>query len=125
MVAADDYGAEPFVGRGGWTWYTGSAGWLYRYGIERVLGLRLRGDRLEIDPCIARDWPGFSVELRHGGASYEVVIENPEGVCGGVVGLRVDGEPVAVPEGAVGVVPLSDDGAGHRVEVRLGRGDRG
>ncbi|MFU8766053.1 MAG: GH36-type glycosyl hydrolase domain-containing protein, partial [Haliea sp.] len=67
VVAADVYGAEPFVGRGGWTWYTGAAGWLYRFGIERVLGLRLRGDRLEIDPCIAADWPGFSVELRQSG----------------------------------------------------------
>jgi hypothetical protein len=95
VVAADVYGAEPFVGRGGWTWYTGAAGWLYRFGIERVLGLRLRGDRLEIDPCIAADWPGFTVELRHGGATYEVVVENPDGVCGGVVALALDGEPVA------------------------------
>ncbi len=120
VVAADVYGAEPFVGRGGWTWYTGSAGWLYRFGIERVLGLRLRGGRLEIDPRIARDWPGFSVELRHGTARYEVVVENPAGVCGGVATLRVDGRDVVVEEGRGAVVALVDDGVGHRVEVILG-----
>ena len=120
VVAADVYGAEPFVGRGGWTWYTGSAGWLYRFGIERVLGLRLRGSRLEIDPCIARDWPGFGVTLRHGSATYQVEVENPEGVCGGVAELSVDGEAVSVATDASPSVPLRDDGTEHRVRARLG-----
>ena len=122
VVAADVYGAKPFVGRGGWTWYTGAAAWLYRYGIERVLGVRVRGDRLEIDPCIAADWPGFTVELRHGTATYEVVVENPDGVCGGVVGLRVDGEAVVLGAGATAEVSLRDDGRRHRVEVLLDAG---
>jgi cyclic beta-1,2-glucan synthetase len=120
VVAADVYGVGPYAGRGGWTWYTGAAGWLYRFGIERVLGVRVRGDRLEIDPCIAADWPGFGVTVRHGGARYEVVVENPHGVHEGVASLRLDGEPVEVPSGAVASVPLVDDGKGHRVEVGLG-----
>ena len=120
VVPADVYGAEPFVGRGGWTWYTGSAGWLYRFGVERVLGLRLRADRLEIDPCIAHDWPGFEITLRHGSATYEVAVANPEGVCGGVAGLTLDGEPLAVDGGGAATLPLRDDGAAHRVEVTLG-----
>jgi cyclic beta-1,2-glucan synthetase len=111
---------RPLRGRGGWTWYTGAAGWLYRFGIERVLGLRLRGDRLEIDPCIAADWPGFTVTVRHGAARYEVVVENPDGVRRGVVAVRVDGEAVEQRAGGEASVGLVDDGGVHRVGVRMG-----
>jgi cyclic beta-1,2-glucan synthetase len=118
VVAADVYGAPPRVGRGGWTWYTGAAGWLYRLGVERVLGLRLRADRLEVDPCIARDWPGFQVELRVGEAHYEVTVDNPDGVCRGVRDLRLDGRSRPLDDGGGASVPLL---AGrHRVEVTLG-----
>ena len=60
VIAADVYAAKPHVGRGGWTWYTGSAGWMQRAGVESILGLRLRGDALELDPCIPKSWPGFT-----------------------------------------------------------------
>ncbi len=121
VVAADVYdGDADYRGRGGWTWYTGSAGWLYRYGLERVLGVRSLSDRLVIDPCIASDWPGFEVTIRRGGASYEVVVENPDGVQTGVAAVRLDGEDVALEEGVPASVPWRDDGGTHRVEIRLG-----
>jgi cyclic beta-1,2-glucan synthetase len=114
-AAADVYGVPPHTGRGGWTWYTGAAAWLWRYGIERVLGLRRRGDTLEIDPCIARGWPGFRAEVRAGEAVYEIVVENPDGVCRGVRSVALDGSPLDAPR-----IPLEDDGRRHRVVVVLG-----
>jgi len=116
VVAADVYGVSPHVGRGGWTWYTGAAAWLWRYGIERVLGLRRRAGGLEIDPCIARDWPGFRAEVREGDAVYEVQVENPDGVSRGVSRIELDGRRLEEPR-----VPLTDDGRRHRILVELGR----
>jgi cyclic beta-1,2-glucan synthetase len=115
-MAADVYAEPPHVGRGGWTWYTGSAGWMYQAGIEGILGFRLRGTRLRIDPCIPRAWPGYEIVFRYGSARYEIAVENPGGVSRGVVALELDGE--AHP--AAGDVPLADDGATHRVRVVLG-----
>ncbi|HET7233062.1 MAG TPA: glucoamylase family protein [Longimicrobium sp.] len=115
VVAADVYGAPPHTGRGGWTWYTGSAAWLYRLGVEAILGLRRRGGELEIAPCIPSSWPGFEATYRHGTSTYEVTVENPGHVCRGVQELDLDGQALA------GVrVPLADDGAVHTVRVRLG-----
>jgi cyclic beta-1,2-glucan synthetase len=115
VAAADVYGVPPHRGRGGWTWYTGAAAWLWRYGIEAVLGLRRRGHALEIDPCIARGWPGFRAEVREGGTLYEIRVENPEGVCRGVRSVELDGRPL---EGSR--IPLEDDGLRHQAVVRLG-----
>jgi cyclic beta-1,2-glucan synthetase len=114
-AAADVYGAAPHVGRGGWTWYTGAAAWLWRYGIEAVLGLRRRGATLAIDPCIAREWPGFRAEVREGEAVYEIQVANPEGVCRGVRWIELDGRRLDPPE-----VPIRDDGLHHRVTVMMG-----
>ena len=91
VVAADVYTVAPHVGRGGWTWYTGSAAWMQRAGIESILGLRLEGDRLCVDPCIPKEWPGFEASLQHGSSRYEIRVENPEGVEHGVVCASVDG----------------------------------
>jgi cyclic beta-1,2-glucan synthetase len=90
---------------------------MYRAGLESLLGFRVRGARLLIDPCIPRAWPGFSVAFRHGSARYEVVVENPEGVSRGVSSLELDGRPVAGPAEVV----LADDGAAHRLRVVLGK----
>jgi len=114
-VAADVYSEPPHVGRGGWTWYTGAAGWLYRAGLEWILGFRRRGDKLEIDPCIPRAWKGFEIAYRHGGTHYVINVENPVGVNRGVAGVSLDGEPVED-----GLVPLVDNGAEHRVRVVMG-----
>jgi len=117
VVAADVYAEAPHVGRGGWTWYTGSAGWMYRAGLESLLGFCVRGTRLVIDPCIPRAWPGFSITFRHRSARYEIVVENPEGVSRGVSLVELDGVPVT---GFVDVV-LADDGRTHRLRVVLGK----
>jgi cyclic beta-1,2-glucan synthetase len=116
VAVGDVYSAAAHVGRGGWTWYSGSAGWLHRAGVEWLLGVRLRGSRLVIDPCIPAAWPGFSVTLRHGAASYEIAVENPRGVCRGVEVLELDGVALADRSG----VPLVDDAQVHRVRVVLG-----
>ena len=116
VMAGDVYGEPPHVGRGGWTWYTGSAGWMYRAGLEWILGFRLRGTRLVIDPCIPRRWPGFSMVFRYHSARYEILVENPDGVCRSVSSLEVDGVRVEARSG----VSLHDDGKTHRVRVVLG-----
>ena len=77
VVAADVYGAAPHVGRGGWTWYTGSAGWMQRAGVESILGLRLEGDVLHLNPCIPKTWPRFEMTVRFRSAHYEILVENP------------------------------------------------
>jgi cyclic beta-1,2-glucan synthetase len=116
VVAADIYSEPPHVGRGGWTWYTGAAGWLFRAGLESILGLRKRGASLHIDPCIPRGWKGFEIAYRHGTTLYRIAVENPKGVCRGVAGVSLDGVPIA----GEAIVPLSDDGAAHEVRVVLG-----
>jgi cyclic beta-1,2-glucan synthetase len=117
VTTGDVYGEPPHVGRGGWTWYTGSAGWLYRAGLESILGFRLRGTRLVIDPCIPRGWPGFSIAFRYHSARYDIVVENPDGASRTVSLLHVDGVPVE----AEASIPLADDGKTHRVHVVLGK----
>lgn len=117
VMAADVYTEPPHVGRGGWTWYTGSAGWMYQAGIESILGFRLRGTTLVIDPCIPRAWPGFEISFRYHSSRYQIVVENPHGLCRGVVSVELDDEVLA-HNGAT--VPLVDDGRTHRVRVVLG-----
>ena len=115
VVAADVYALEGQVGRGGWTWYTGSAGWMYRVWIEEVLGFKLRGSRLTIDPVIPSDWEGFTMRYRHGSAEYRIRVENPDGVNRGVAWVEVDGERLTEE-----AIDLRDDGAVHEVTFRLG-----
>jgi cyclic beta-1,2-glucan synthetase len=117
VVAADVYAETPHSGRGGWTWYTGSAGWMYRAGIEWLLGFRLRGASLFIDPCIPRTWTSFSITFRYHSSHYEVYVENPHGVTRGVARAEIDGVPAAIGQEGL---PLVDDGAIHRVRVWLG-----
>jgi cyclic beta-1,2-glucan synthetase len=114
-VAADVYAVAPHVGRGGWTWYTGSAGWLYRAGLESILGFRVQGAFLLLDPCIPRAWPGFEIVYKYRSARYEIAVENPRGVSRGVASASLDGQALAE-----GRVPLADDGAVHKVRVVLG-----
>ena len=116
VLAGDIYAEPPHVGRGGWTWYTGSAGWLYRAGVEWILGFRLRGMTLAIDPCIPRNWPGYSIEFRYHSATYKIKVENPSGVARGVALTELDGKVLA---GSANI-PLADDGATHNIRVVLG-----
>ncbi len=117
VAAADIYAIAPHTGRGGWTWYTGSAGWMLRAGVEWILGLRVRGEELLIDPCITRQWPEFQINYRHGSSRYEIRIENPDRVSSGVVGIVLDG--VAL-DSSTRRIPLVDDGLTHKAIVTLG-----
>ncbi len=118
VIAADIHSVPPHVGRGGWTWYTGAAGWMYRAGIESILGLRRQGDILHFNPCISRDWKSFAIALRHGSARYEISVENPAGVERGIVFAALDGSIVLERPLTLRLV---DDGQTHRVQVRLGQ----
>ena len=115
VVAADVYTVDGHEGRGGWTWYTGSASWSYRVALEGMLGFDKRGGRLLLDPCIPTTWPRFSIEYRFGTSVYTIDVENPAGVSKGVASLTVDG--VVSTDGCV---HLLDDGARHAVRIVLG-----
>jgi cellobiose phosphorylase len=91
-VAADLYSLKTQVGRGGWTWYTGSAGWMYRVWLEEVLGFKLRGDRLTIKPAIPEDWPGFAINFRYGQTEYRIEVENGDKTSETEVRLEDDGK---------------------------------
>ncbi|MFA5939065.1 MAG: glycosyl transferase [Sinimarinibacterium sp.] len=121
VIAADVYGAPPHVGRGGWTWYTGSAGWAWRIAVESVLGLRIvDGRTLELQPCVPDDWPAYRISYRPAGrnARYEIEVLNPQRCSAAVVAVTLDGAPLAVQDG-VAQLALKDD-AVHRVVVTLG-----
>jgi cyclic beta-1,2-glucan synthetase len=115
VIAADVYSVPPHSGRGGWTWYTGSAGWMYRVGIEAILGITLRRGALHIAPCIPKGWPGFEAVYKPSAASYRIVVENPDGVNRGVVRLELDGTDITGQD-----VPVIDDESEHLVRVVLG-----
>ncbi|MDQ3814400.1 MAG: hypothetical protein M3347_10665, partial [Armatimonadota bacterium] len=119
VVAADVYSLEGHVGRGGWTWYTGSASWMYRVWIEEVLGFQMRGEHLVIDPTIRADWKEFKLRYRYRSAFYNILVENPDSVQHGVVWVEVDGE-----RRTDNTIPLRDDGANHAVRVRMGTAPR-
>ncbi len=111
VVAADVYALSPHTGRGGWTWYTGSAGWMYRLITESLLGLRLEVDQLHFEPCLPAGWGGFTMHYRYRETVYHVSIAQGSGSAG----MTIDGE---VREGSA--IPMVDDGRDHVVEVRLG-----
>ena len=115
VVAADVSSAPGKTGRAGWTWYTGSASWMYRVWIEDVLGFRLRGDLLHICPAIPQDWPGFELVYKYRSASYEITVKREKGFA---ARMELDGRPVESS-----TIRLSDDGAKHRVTVRLAPSD--
>jgi cyclic beta-1,2-glucan synthetase len=117
VVCADVYSTAPHVGRGGWSWYTGSAAWMYRAGLEWILGFRLRGATLLLDPCVPRAWLGFEIVFRYHSARYDITVENPRGATRGVTRVELDG---AALSGDPAQIPLANDGAVHRVRVTLG-----
>jgi cyclic beta-1,2-glucan synthetase len=121
VVAADIYGAAPHVGRGGWTWYTGSSGWLFRVGLESVLGCTLEnGDTLVVAPRIPDDWPEFHVHYNlPGGGACHVAVRNPNGSAVKVIGVTLDGVPLNIADG-VARIPLVRDGGSHAVDIVLG-----
>jgi cyclic beta-1,2-glucan glucanotransferase len=115
VVAGDVYARAPHAGRGGWSWYTGSAAWMYRAGLESLLGLRRRGASFGVDPCIPSLWPGYEIAWRVQGTRYEISVCNPERRCRGVARAELDG--VIVDAAAI---PIVEDGGTHHVRVVLG-----
>jgi len=113
VVAADVYTASGHLGRGGWTWYTGSASWMYRVGLEAILGFRKRGNELDIRPCAPAAWPEYTIMYRCGKSVYHIVVHDPGAIRGDDVELEVDGGTV---DGST--IKLVDDGARHAVTVR-------
>jgi cellobiose phosphorylase len=117
VMSADIYAASPHTGRGGWTWYTGAAGWMYRLTVETLLGLQREGENLRILPCIPSDWDFYKIHYRYGDTFYHINIS-----CNGentgpqtrvtIDGVQVDGD---------GLIPLDNDCQEHLVEVALGR----
>jgi cyclic beta-1,2-glucan synthetase len=113
---AGDVCARPeYAGRVGWTWYTGSAGWMYRAGLESILGLHRHGRTFELDPCVPSSWPEYAITWRFGRTRYEITVTNPERRCRGIESARLDG--VDVDPRAIALV---DDGGVHQVRVELG-----
>ena len=111
VVSADVSSAPGRAGRSGWTWYTGSAGWMYRIWIEEVLGFKLRGNRLTVEPVIPEDWPGFEITYRHGKTIYEIAVRRSDKRV-----VELDGR-----EAAESFIPLIDDGVTHKVTVWIPR----
>jgi cyclic beta-1,2-glucan synthetase len=117
-VVADVYSTAPHVGRGGWSWYTGSAGWMQRVGIESILGVRMSQDGLHINPCVPKLWPNYSVTIAWRSARYAITVDNPGHTGHGVASITLDGASVST----TAPVPLVDDGATHDVHVTLANG---
>jgi cyclic beta-1,2-glucan synthetase len=115
VVAADIYSTQPFIGHGGWTWYTGSSGWLYRLGIEAILGFSLKGDHFTMEPCIPSDWDGFKFTYEKDRSTYIIEVENPNHVQKGVKKIILDGE---VLEG--NRIYFQNDQLEHQIRVSLG-----
>ncbi len=115
VVAADVYAVPPHTGRGGWTWYTGSAGWMYRLMVESLLGLQRRGSHMVIAPRIPRDWETCAIDYRFGESQYRiVVVQTGVGESGQTIGVHLDG----IAQDGAGF-PLIDDGVDHVVDVRI------
>jgi cyclic beta-1,2-glucan synthetase len=115
VMAGDVYARPPHAGRGGWSWYSGSAGWMYRAGVESILGLRRRGGVFTIDPCIPSSWPEYGMTWRFQDSRYEITVSNPARRCRGVIEATLDGAPVDAQ-----AIPLVNDGRSHDVRIVLG-----
>lgn len=114
VIAADVYTAPGHLGRGGWTWYTGAAGWMYRVGLEAILGFDRRGDVLLIAPRVPPDWPELTIDYRFGSARYTIVVDEPSKLADGTgAEVTLDGRVLDGPD-----IPLADDGRKHQVLVR-------
>lgn len=116
VVCADIYSSEPYVRRGGWTWYTGSASWMYRLGLEAILGFHKIGNTLRIDPVIPPEWDGFTIRYQFEDSVYQIQVNNPESVTKNVKRIELDGKTLKDFS-----IPLSNDHLEHQVLVTLGK----
>jgi cyclic beta-1,2-glucan synthetase len=116
VACGDVYSMTPNAGRGGWTWYSGSAAWMYRTAVEYILGIRFAGDRIFIAPVIPRRWPKFEVTIRHRSATYEIKVDNTARRSSGISSVMADGAAIALTQG----IALVDDGKLHSIEIVMG-----
>ncbi|MGI8469778.1 MAG: GH36-type glycosyl hydrolase domain-containing protein [Pyrinomonadaceae bacterium] len=114
-IAADVYSNPQHLGRGGWTWYTGAAGWIYRAALEYLLGFKKQGESLSFEPCIPRDWKDFEITYRYKSTTYYIKVENPHGVCSSAASVEADGRRLSSNR-----IKLVDDGVPHNIRVVLG-----
>lgn len=115
VMAADVYSVEPHTGRGGWTWYTGAAGWFYKVGFEHILGFKKNDKTLVIDPCIPENWSGFDIKYKFKDTLYIIEVKNPDRVNKGVKKVLIDKKEVKDKK-----ILLVDDKGKHYVEVIMG-----
>jgi cyclic beta-1,2-glucan synthetase len=115
VAPADVYAAQPHSGRGGWTWYTGAASWMYRVVLEFVLGFKLSGETLKLDPCIPRAWREYEITYRKGTTPYHIRVVNPRGVNRGSFTIMMDGVAVTGQE-----ISLIDDQQTHEIYLVVG-----
>jgi cyclic beta-1,2-glucan synthetase len=115
VVAADVYSTPPFIGRGGWTWYTGSSGWLYRLGTEAILGFKLEGNHIKIEPCIPKSWDGFKLRYRKNDCTYQITVKNPDHVETGIKRVSLNGTTLNHHQ-----IPLQNDQKTHDILVIMG-----
>jgi len=120
MPGNSDGPESPYFGRAGWTWYTGSAAWLFRISTEWILGVRPEPQGLRIDPCIPATWEGFRLVRQFRGTTFQITVDNSRHVCRGVQGVWLDGKPLKEP-----LLPDLHDGQTHQVRVILGKGKQG
>jgi cellobiose phosphorylase len=124
VMCADIYGAAPHTGRGGWTWYTGAAGWMYRLTVETLLGLQREVDHLLVAPCIPDHWTTYTIHYRYRETPHHITVTRVGEQTGQVITVTVDGEPAREPSvvragRAHGKIPLFDDGREHRIDLSL------
>jgi cyclic beta-1,2-glucan synthetase len=118
VASADIYAVDPNRGRGGWSWYTGASGWMYRVAIEYILGIKKEGDKLYFNPCIPKEWPEFQVEYKLSRTIYQIHVLNPERVNTGVKKYISNGQDIHE-----GYISLSDDGKEHVIQIIMGKTD--
>ncbi len=115
VMAADVYSSFPNKGRGGWSWYTGSAGWIYRAGLEYILGFQKNGDSVTMDPCIPKEWKEYTIHYQFHSSSYHIQVKNPHGICKGVASITLDG----IVQNS-NCFPLTNDRKKHHIIVTMG-----
>ena len=114
VIAADIYGQKNLAGRGGWTWYTGSASWMYETGIKYLLGLRIEKQKLKIQPCIPNDWKEYTIKYKYGNSIYHIHVNNPNGKEHGITHFKLDGNEIAEKE-----IVLNPNGGVYNIEVEM------
>lgn len=114
VISADIYGWGNLVGRGGWTWYTGAASWFYKAGIEYILGIKIKNNILNIEPCIPKDWDNITIKYKYGRSIYNIKIKNPNRRNTGIRYFKINGEEIKEKE-----IKLIDDGKIYDLEIEM------